>query len=105
MALSLWATHFWPLRSPAHSHGRDSGRSGRRGGRVARLLRPLPWPGRDRSQRRRPNLAGQHELYHYNQLKAFAAGKHPHREMRYMSRHLTDADMREIAQCYERLLR
>ncbi len=52
-----------------------------------------------------PNLAGQHELYLYNQLKAFAAGKRPHREMRYMSRQLTDADMREIAQYYERLPR
>lgn len=52
-----------------------------------------------------PNLAGQHELYLYNQLKAFAAGKRPHREMRYMSRQLTDADMHAIAQYYERLPR
>ena len=50
-----------------------------------------------------PNLAGQHELYLYNQLKAFAAGKRPHREMRFMSRMLTDADMREIAHYYEKL--
>ncbi len=50
-----------------------------------------------------PNLAGQHELYLYNQLKAFAAGKRPHKEMRFMSRQLSDADMREIAQHYERL--
>lgn len=52
-----------------------------------------------------PNLAGQHELYLYNQLKAFAAGRRAHREMRYMSRQLSDADMREIAQYYERLSR
>ncbi len=50
-----------------------------------------------------PNLAGQHELYLYNQLKAFAAGGRPHREMRYMSRQLSDADMREIAHYYEGL--
>ncbi len=48
-----------------------------------------------------PNLAGQHELYLYNQLKAFAAGKRPHKEMRFMSRQLSDAEMREIAHYYE----
>lgn len=48
-----------------------------------------------------PNLAGQHELYLYNQLRAFADGKRPHKEMRFMSRQLSDAEMREIAHYYE----
>ena len=52
-----------------------------------------------------PNLAGQHELYLYNQLRAFADGKRPHQEMRFMSRQLSDAEMREIAHYYEQLPR
>jgi cytochrome c553 len=52
-----------------------------------------------------PNLAGQHEMYLYNQLKAFAEGKRPHKEMRFMSRQLSDAEMREIAHYYEQLPR
>jgi cytochrome c553 len=52
-----------------------------------------------------PNLAGQHELYLYIQLKAFADGKRPHKEMRFMSRQLSDAEMREIAHYYEQLPR
>ena len=50
-----------------------------------------------------PNLAGQHELYLYNRVKALADGKRPQWEIRFMSRMLTDADMREIARCYERM--
>ena len=41
-----------------------------------------------------PNLAGQHNVYLYNQLRAFRTGKRPHKEMRFMSRQMTDADMR-----------
>jgi cytochrome c553 len=47
-----------------------------------------------------PHLAGQHELYLFNQIKAFRSGKRPHKEMRYMSRQLSDAEMREIARHY-----
>lgn len=52
-----------------------------------------------------PHLAGQHELYLYNQMKAFRSGKRPHKEMRYMSRRMSDADMREIARFYDHLPR
>jgi cytochrome c553 len=44
-----------------------------------------------------PNLAGQNEVYLYNQLKAFRAGRRPHQEMQYMSRHMTDDEMRSLA--------
>ncbi|MGD9658161.1 MAG: cytochrome c [Methylocystis sp.] len=47
-----------------------------------------------------PHLAGQQELYLFNQIKAFRSGARPHKEMRYMSRRLSDAEMREIARYY-----
>jgi len=50
-----------------------------------------------------PNLAGQHNVYLYNQLRAFRSGKRPHKEMRFMSRQMTDADMRAIADYYSSL--
>lgn len=52
-----------------------------------------------------PNLAGQHNVYLYNQLLAFRAGKRPHKEMRFMSRQMTDADMHAIADYYAGLPR
>lgn len=52
-----------------------------------------------------PHLAGQQELYLFNQLKAFRAGKRPHKEMRYMSRRLSDTEMEEIARHYARMPR
>ena len=50
-----------------------------------------------------PDLAGQHDIYLYNQLKAFTSGKRVHKEMRYMGRHMTDEDMRAIAEYYSSL--
>lgn len=47
-----------------------------------------------------PHLAGQQELYLLNQLKAFKSGKRPHKEMRVMSRQLSEAEMAEIAHLY-----
>ena len=44
-----------------------------------------------------PHIAGQQELYLYNQMKLFRQGKRPHKEMRVMSREMTDGEMREIA--------
>lgn len=44
-----------------------------------------------------PHLAGQQEAYLYNQMKAFRQNKRPHKEMRVMSREMTDTEMREIA--------
>ncbi|WP_036260696.1 c-type cytochrome [Methylocapsa aurea] len=44
-----------------------------------------------------PNLAGQNAPYLLNQLRAFHAGKRLHKEMRYMSRHMTEAEMEAIA--------
>lgn len=52
-----------------------------------------------------PHLAGQQELYLFNQIKAFRSGARPHKEMRYMSRQLSDAEMREIARYYARVPR
>jgi cytochrome c553 len=50
-----------------------------------------------------PNLAGQHSIYLYNQLRAFRSGKRPHKEMLYMSRQMTDAEMRAIANYFAKL--
>jgi cytochrome c553 len=50
-----------------------------------------------------PNLAGQKRLYLYNQLQAFRTGRRRHKEMLYMSRQMTDEDMRAIADYYAKL--
>ncbi len=47
-----------------------------------------------------PHLAGQQQIYLLNQLKAFKSGKRVHKEMRYMSRQLSDAEIEEIAHIY-----
>ena len=47
-----------------------------------------------------PHLAGQNERYLYNQLKAFHMGKRGHKEMKVMSRHMTEAEMEAIAAFY-----
>lgn len=52
-----------------------------------------------------PHLAGQHEVYLFNQLEDFKSGKRPHKEMRYMSRQLNDEDMAAIARHYSRMPR
>lgn len=52
-----------------------------------------------------PHLAGQQELYLFNQLKAFRSGKRPHKEMRNMSRQLTDNEIAEIARHYATMKR
>ena len=50
-----------------------------------------------------PDLAGQHDVYIYNQLKAFKSGKRKHKEMQYLGRHMTDAEMQAIAEYYSSL--
>jgi cytochrome c553 len=50
-----------------------------------------------------PNLAGQHNIYLYNQLHAFRSKKRPHKDMLFMSRQMTDDDMRAIADYYANL--
>ncbi|MHB2170121.1 c-type cytochrome [Alsobacter sp. R-9] len=52
-----------------------------------------------------PHLAGQNVVYLYNQLRAFRTGKRPHKEMRYMSRHLSEAEMEALADYYAALPR
>ncbi|WP_245434793.1 c-type cytochrome [Methylocystis rosea] len=52
-----------------------------------------------------PHLAGQHELYLFNQIKAFKTGRRAHKEMRYMSRQMSEAEMRDIARHYATLPR
>lgn len=52
-----------------------------------------------------PNLAGQHGLYLLNQLQNFKSGKRPHKEMKYMSRHLSDEEMKALADYYSQLTR
>ena len=50
-----------------------------------------------------PNLAGQHDVYLYNQLKAFKSGARKHKEMRYLGRHMSDEEMQAIAEYYSSL--
>lgn len=52
-----------------------------------------------------PHLAGQNLVYLYNQLKAFRSGKRPHKEMRYMARHLTEEEMEALAAYFASLPR
>ncbi|WP_245257487.1 c-type cytochrome [Methylocapsa acidiphila] len=44
-----------------------------------------------------PNLAGQNEPYLLNQLRAFHSGRREHKEMRFMSRNMTEQEMEAIA--------
>jgi cytochrome c553 len=50
-----------------------------------------------------PHLAGQQREYLYKQLVAFRSGKRAHKEMRIMSRQMTEAEMRAIADYYAAL--
>lgn len=50
-----------------------------------------------------PHLAGQNERYLYNQLKAFHTGKRGHKEMKVMSRRMTEEEMEAIAIYYASL--
>ena len=50
-----------------------------------------------------PNLAGQNEAYLFNQLKAFRAGRRPHQEMQYMSRHMSEDEMQSLAGYFAQL--
>ncbi|PSC06366.1 cytochrome C [Alsobacter soli] len=52
-----------------------------------------------------PHLAGQNVVYLLNQLKAFRTGKRPHKEMRYMSRHMTEQEFEALAEYYAALPR
>lgn len=52
-----------------------------------------------------PHLAGQQEVYLLNQMKAFKSGKRPHKEMKVMSRPMTEQDMKEIAAFFAALPR
>jgi len=50
-----------------------------------------------------PNLAGQNKIYLLNQLRAFHSGKRTHKEMRYMSRHMTEGEMEAVAAYFSSL--
>ena len=52
-----------------------------------------------------PHLAGQNYEYLLKQLHDFQRGRRPHKEMRVMSRLLTDFELAEIADFYARLPR
>lgn len=44
-----------------------------------------------------PHLAGQNELYLLNQLRAFHDGSRRHKEMRVMTRRMSDAEIEALA--------
>jgi cytochrome c553 len=50
-----------------------------------------------------PILAGQNVPYLLNQLHAFHTGKRVHKEMRYMTRNLTEEEMEAIAAYFSSL--
>lgn len=52
-----------------------------------------------------PHLAGQNYAYLVKQLRDFQKGRRPHKEMRYMSRELSDGELDEIADFFSRLPR
>ncbi len=52
-----------------------------------------------------PHLAGQNLLYLQNQLRAFHEGRRKHKEMRYMTRGLTEPEIEALAAYYAGLPR
>lgn len=50
-----------------------------------------------------PHLAGQNERYLYNQMMAFRSGKRAHKEMRYMARVMSVAEIASISAYYAAL--
>lgn len=52
-----------------------------------------------------PHLAGQNYEYLLKQLHDFQKGRRPHKEMRLMSRLMTEFELQEIADFYARLPR
>jgi cytochrome c553 len=50
-----------------------------------------------------PHLAGQNEKYLFNQMMAFRNKKRPHKEMRFMARDMTVAEIAAIAAYYASL--
>lgn len=52
-----------------------------------------------------PHLAGQNELYLLNQLRAFHDGSREHKEMRYMTRRMTEEDIGALASYFAGLPR
>jgi len=50
-----------------------------------------------------PHLAGQNERYLFNQIMAFRLGKRPHKEMRYMARAMTTAEIAALSVYYAAL--
>lgn len=52
-----------------------------------------------------PHLAGQNYAYLVKQMQDFQKGRRPHREMRVMSRMMSDTELEEIADYYARLPR
>lgn len=47
-----------------------------------------------------PNIAGQHDAYLRNQLKAFKTGQRRHPEMRYITHKLSDPELEGLVQYY-----
>ena len=52
-----------------------------------------------------PHLAGQNVVYLLNQMKAFRSGERKHKEMRWMSRHMTRDELEALAIYYASLPR
>ncbi|MCA0401720.1 MAG: cytochrome c [Proteobacteria bacterium] len=52
-----------------------------------------------------PHLAGQNYAYLVKQMQDFQKGRRPHKEMRVMSRAMTDSDIVDIADYYASLPR
>lgn len=52
-----------------------------------------------------PHLAGQNFAYLVKQMQDFQKGRRPHKEMRVMSRMMSDTELEEIADFYARLPR
>ncbi len=58
-----------------------------------------PCHGRDGIAREAdvPHLAGQNDVYLFNQMQAFRSGARRHPEMRFITRHLGSADIEALA--------
>jgi cytochrome c553 len=50
-----------------------------------------------------PNLAGQHDVYLANQLRAFRSGRRKHTDMHFIARELTDGEIERLATYFSKL--
>jgi cytochrome c553 len=101
LVLAAFSSSLAPIKVPGFGTGQAHGAPVEPGG-VAGCV---PCHGADGIARdvEVPHLAGQNDVYLYNQLKAFKSGARKHPEMNYMSQRLSERDLRRMADYFSHL--